>query len=233
MLETTERVHQYCQQGYVVVDDLFDDDDVRHVRAESDRLHDLARDLRRSTPEFNLEAPSGGFASQRNDAEGYGGMLRKVNRLAELSPFVAEVAERAEVLRLAQALTRSASVVLHNSILWCKPPRLGSAKPLHQDAPWLEPPLDRYVTIWIAVDPCTRENGCLEFVPGSHREGLMPCVGQEKLVDPDPYAARLVPCPLPAGAAVAFHACALHASAHNASDRPRRSVMLRYRGEAT
>lgn len=230
MLETAQREHEYRRQGYVVIDRLFDEHDLARACAESDRFHDLARGLRASTPEFNLEAPGGGFSSQSGDAEAFDGVLRKVNRLVELSPFVAEVSRRPGIVELAQALTGSASVTLDNSILWCKPPKLGSAKPLHQDAPWLQAPHDRYVTIWIAIDRCSQANGCMEFVPGSHAEGLLSYGGQEKLVEAAPYAAQLTPCPLEPGAAVAFHAYALHASAHNASDSPRRSVMLRYRG---
>ena len=49
----------------------------------------------------------------------------------------------------------------------------GLALPWHQDGEyWPMRPLAT-VTIWVAIDPATRENGCLRVIPGSHRHGLL------------------------------------------------------------
>jgi phytanoyl-CoA hydroxylase len=63
-----------------------------------------------------------------------------------------------------------------------KPPLHGSITPWHQDsAVWGLPPTP-YVKsdtpllfdYWMAIDPATKENGCLQLIPGSHELGRLP-----------------------------------------------------------
>ena len=45
----------------------------------------------------------------------------------------------------------------------------------HQDqAYWIDTEDRRTATCWLAVDDSTRENGCMQFLPGSHREPVRP-----------------------------------------------------------
>ncbi|ONF67863.1 phytanoyl-CoA dioxygenase family protein [Amycolatopsis keratiniphila] len=51
----------------------------------------------------------------------------------------------------------------------CKPPLDGQPVLWHQDgAYWKLDPMEA-LTVWVAIDPSTTENGCLRMVPGSHR----------------------------------------------------------------
>lgn len=55
-----------------------------------------------------------------------------------------------------------------------KPPGMVHPTPPHQDNYYfnLKPP--NVLTIWLALDPVDEENGCLRYVPGSHRKGIRP-----------------------------------------------------------
>ncbi|KAL7820359.1 phytanoyl-CoA dioxygenase [Trichoderma aethiopicum] len=55
------------------------------------------------------------------------------------------------------------------SMVICKQPEIGGAVPPHQDSTFLftEPP--SAVGFWYALEEATLENGCLSFLPGSHR----------------------------------------------------------------
>ncbi|KAI1463949.1 phytanoyl-CoA dioxygenase [Daldinia caldariorum] len=55
------------------------------------------------------------------------------------------------------------------SMVICKQPEIGGAVPPHQDSTFLytEPP--SAVGFWYALEDATVENGCLSFLPGSHR----------------------------------------------------------------
>ena len=55
--------------------------------------------------------------------------------------------------------------------LFAKPAGRGSETPWHQDQGLWGYPLPTAVSIWTSLDPCTRENGCLQFWRGSHRAG--------------------------------------------------------------
>jgi hypothetical protein len=60
-----------------------------------------------------------------------------------------------------------------NIILWgchvfCKPASEGYETPWHQDGHyWPIRPLAN-CTVWVALEPSTKENGCLRIIPGSH-----------------------------------------------------------------
>lgn len=110
--------------------------------------------------------------------------------------------------------------------------------PWHQDWQyWLG---SHKITIWIAIDPATPENGCLMLVPGSHhapidhdrvqdsRTGFGHRLDLAKLgLDREP-----VTVPLPPGSAVLFHDLTLHASTPNTAGLPRRALAVTYRNLA-
>ena len=82
---------------------------------------------------------------------------------------------------------------LWNSSFFAKPALNGYATPWHQDGEyWPIRPLAT-CTAWIAVDEATRENGCLRFIRGSHRDRTpaLPPHQLEPRPHPQPGAERL------------------------------------------
>lgn len=62
-------------------------------------------------------------------------------------------------------------IVLWGCQVFCKPPGDGQEVPWHQDGRyWPIRPMAT-VTAWVALDDSTSENGCMRFLPGSHRAG--------------------------------------------------------------
>ena len=60
-------------------------------------------------------------------------------------------------------------VILWGGQLFCKPARTGLEVPWHQDGEyWPIVPL-RTCSVWLAIDDVTVENGCMRYIPGSHR----------------------------------------------------------------
>lgn len=55
------------------------------------------------------------------------------------------------------------------SMIICKQPEIGGAVPSHQDSTFLYTDPPSAVGFWYALEDTTAENGCLSFVPGSHR----------------------------------------------------------------
>jgi phytanoyl-CoA hydroxylase len=50
-----------------------------------------------------------------------------------------------------------------------KQPFIGDKVGTHQDASYLYTEPLKVIGIWIALEDCTLENGCLHFIPGSHK----------------------------------------------------------------
>ena len=61
------------------------------------------------------------------------------------------------------------NLILWGAHLFCKPVKTGMEVPMHQDGEyWPIRPLAT-CSLWLALDDVTRENGCMRFIPGSHR----------------------------------------------------------------
>ena len=150
------------------------------------------------------------------------------------SPALAALVPRLGA-RACAATGAPALVLFHDHLLW-KPPG-GEAMAWHQDYSYL--PLDRPdgLTLWIALDDVDVANGCLYYLPGSHRRGERRAAWGLR-DDGDPRAALPpidvaddepgVPAPTAAGAAIAHDALIWHRSPPNRSARPRRSWALSF-----
>src|SRR5438477_2193200 len=63
--------------------------------------------------------------------------------------------------------------------LFCKPARHGGVVAWHQDySYWTRTKPLAHLTCWIAIDDSTRENGCLQYIAGSHRWPDLPITGR-------------------------------------------------------
>lgn len=112
-----------------------------------------------------------------------------------------------------------------------KPPHRGAEKPWHQDNAYFDwAPLDGVIGVWIALDPATVENGCMQIVPGSHRAGPAPHyhVRDCQLVDQASRAAGAEVVPLGPGGALFFSALLHHGTPPNRSADRRRALQFHY-----
>ncbi len=89
-----------------------------------------------------------------------------------------------------------------------------------------------HVTVWIALDEATPENGCMTVVPGAHKDGLLEHEAVEYdtdiVIDDSAYGEDLVPVPMEAGDALFSHCLLPHYTAPNETDRWRRALIMAY-----
>jgi len=124
---------------------------------------------------------------------------------------------------------------LFASHYFCKPAHTGQAVLWHQDAAyWPLEPMD-VITLWLAIDDSTPENGCVRVVPGSHREQVHELrarddvdnvLGSEAAATVD--EADAVDLSLRAGDVEVHHPNILHASNANTSPHRRCGLTIRY-----
>jgi hypothetical protein len=107
--------------------------------------------------------------------------------------------------------------------------------PWHQD--WSYWGGSHKISVWIALDAATPENGCLQLLPGSH---LKP-IDHDHVNVPQGFGNRLdlanrgfdpskvVTTPAEPGDAVYFHDLTLHASLPNKTGEDRRALIITYR----
>ncbi len=146
-----------------------------------------------------------------------------------------ELCRSPAVLELARAFL-GLDVLLFSTHLICKSAGDGLEVPWHQDAHfWPLEPME-VITLWIALDDSTLENGCMQVIPGTHTLGPLPHHDdqhpQDKVLHAaladdsfDPGAA--VPVELRAGDCSVHAPYLIHGSARNTSDRRRCGLTMR------
>ena len=119
--------------------------------------------------------------------------------------------------------------------LFCKPARHGGVVAWHQDySYWTRTTPLAHLTCWIGLDDSTRENGCLNYVPGSHKWPDLPkpvLTGEmEAIRDGLPKELkekfRPVAVELKKGEAAFHHARTMHGSGPNNTENARRATVI-------
>jgi len=129
-----------------------------------------------------------------------------------------------------------ANLVTISTNVFNKPPGLDGRHPFHQDLRYFAlRPADKIVASWTALSPCTRENGCLAVVPGSHRGPLLRHGDPDwELVNFGYFAAEgadraeRLHVEMHPGDTLLFHPLLLHGSGRNRSRDFRRAISTHY-----
>ncbi len=140
------------------------------------------------------------------------------------------------------AFTTPASQLLGGAVrfwhdqLFCKPAMHGGVVAWHQDySYWTRTKPMAHLTCWIGLDDSTIDNGCVHYVPGSHRWDLLPITGLagdmnsiRNVLNAEQWQQfnRHVPVELKAGECVFHHPLTIHGSFENRTPHPRRAVVL-------
>jgi ectoine hydroxylase-related dioxygenase (phytanoyl-CoA dioxygenase family) len=140
------------------------------------------------------------------------------------------------------AFTVPASQLLEGAVrfwhdqLFCKPAHHGGVVAWHQDySYWTRTQPLAHLTCWIGLDDSNRENGCLQYIPGSHRWPDLPITGlagdmaaidavlndEQRREFEKPVAVELKK-----GEAAFHHPRLVHGSFANLSDRSRRATVI-------
>lgn len=217
-------VADYERDGVVRIAGFLGADEVAEIRTELDRY------VREDLPGLPLDART---------LEPDGETVRNLWRLEKHNSFFGQMGQRDHVLALISQLVHG-EPLLTGVETFNKPARVGSGVPPHQDnAYFCQRPPDM-LTVWIAIDPVTRENGAVRYLPGTHRSGLRPSkpsgvtgnsVGladSSSIADETQLIATLEP-----GDATIHHCEVVHYSDPNRTEYPRLGLLFVYRGTHT
>ncbi|HEX8771575.1 MAG TPA: phytanoyl-CoA dioxygenase family protein [Acidimicrobiales bacterium] len=207
----------YRRRGFVAVPGVFTGDEVSRYVEECDRLQHCGivhpDNLRTHVP--NSERPPD-----------------RLDPVIDLSPLFDSLTSCARLMGpLAQLLGDQPSLFKDKVIF--KPPGMRGYK-THQDYAywqWLTAPPDALLTVLVALDPATAENGAVEFFPG-HHDGLLTEPGAPADVDESTLGGPAEVVETRPGDIVIFHSLTPHRSGDNYSSSMRRQLYLSYNGAA-
>ena len=126
--------------------------------------------------------------------------------------------------------------------LFCKPAKHGGVVAWHQDySYWTRTTPMQHLTCWVGLDDATTENGCMYYVPNSHRWGLLEkpnLTGDMEglltvLTEEQKAAFHPIPIELKKGYGTFHHPLLVHGSYENRSEKPRRAFVLNVFADGT
>lgn len=218
---------QYEKDGYLVVKDVLNEEETKELIKATDELIQMSMEKIKSDKYFILEES---HSSEKS--------LLKRSRVicpSMVHPVWHKALRHSKLLDIISQLVDSPSIryIMQEKIHMKFPGEGGSsAIKWHQDWAFLPHTNDSIVTVGLAVDDSTKENGCLQVVPGTHKQPILSHFKDGKFVssitDPSFDSSKAVDVEVPAGGASFHHVRAAHASCRNNSTRSRRVCFTQY-----
>jgi ectoine hydroxylase-related dioxygenase (phytanoyl-CoA dioxygenase family) len=220
---TAAQIDAYHTGGFLALDAITTAQEIGWLREIYDRLF-AQRAGREEGNQFDLGS---------SDEEGKPAVLPQILNPSKYAPELKEGLFRVNAMHIATQLLGPEAEPRGDHAIF-KPARYGAPTPWHQDeAYWGEQMSYNSFSMWIPLQEATLENGCMQFIPGSHRSDVLPhhsinhdprVHGLEMDTPPDPGAA--IACPIPAGGCTIHHNRTMHYAGPNRSDIPRRALIL-------
>lgn len=220
---TDEQLDFYRENGYVTGVRLLNDAQVDALLEELDGLMDP------SHPGHELF-----YEYHSNESSTPGTILFHALGAWRVTPGFHDILWNPAFTAAASQLVEGAVRFWHDQ-LFCKPPHHGGVVAWHQDySYWTRTKPIAHLTCWIALDDATTENGCIQYIPGSHRWDLLPVTGlagdmdaiQTVLSDEQKAQFKPVPAELKRGECAFHHPLTVHGSYENRIGRPRRAAVI-------
>ena len=218
---TDDQKYFYAENGYILVRGLLTGAEAAAYRAETHAL------MARLSAIRNIDATWG---SAKDIAGGAATQLLHCHDVQFQSAALTRLLVDERLTEVAADLI-GPNVQLHHNKAFIKPPEKGSPFPMHQDAPYFPHDNHSMIAAIIHFDDAPLEKGCVRVVPRSHRNGVLPHIGEGGWhLDPKEYAvADALPCPAKAGDALFFSYLTIHGSGINTSDEARTTLLIQMR----
>ena len=213
----------FAANGYLQVDDVADPVEVERMKSILAEMFARKVGLAEGA-QFNLVGGKG----QADDAQ-FPQIINPHNYAAELRRTRYHDAATAIAREILGPQARFA-----DDHVLMKPALVGPVTPWHQDEAFRDPSF-RYneISVWLALQPVDRNNGCMEFIAGSNLGEVLPHRSPNN--DPSVHAlecfdgfdpARAVPVPLRAGSCTVHGGRTLHCAGANRSEAPRYAYVM-------
>jgi hypothetical protein len=199
---TDEQVAFFHENGFLAIEAITTEDEVARMRVAYDEIF-----ARRAGRDEGMQ-----FDLAGTDAEDEEAALPQILDPRRFSEALRDTLYEANALAIARQLLGPEARMTGSHAIF-KPAGHGAATPWHQDEAYWDPAANHLaLSVWMPLQEATLENGCMQFIPGSHR---LEVLGHHHInhdprihgLEVDEKAADLekaVACPLPPGGAT-FH----------------------------
>ncbi len=217
---TEEQVTFYEENGYIQLHNVLTAEEVAVLRAAVDVAVEDRKRLQQNW-------------GPRSD-EGYAKVFLQMVNVWERYPAIEEYVMSRRVGGIARQLTRAPFVRLWHDQALIKFPKDSKATAWHQDKVYWPMKENGALSCWMALDDVTVDNGCMSFLPGSHKLGPLDPIdlgaaGDADLLELLPIGQREGVRPavmeMKAGSCTFHNGLTFHYAGPNVTDGPRRAMV--------
>ncbi len=219
------QVKQFWNDGYLEVTNVIDLDEVERMRTAMAAI--VERGIGHESWTDDVDTGDGKKTLRER------ALIRDIHRL---SPVIGNSTYR-RVAESIAAQILGEGMFFSSSYGFYKPPRVGVSIPWHQGCGFF--PMGssaELLSFWMPFQEVNEANGCLYYIPGSHRGGMLPHYNYNQ----DPELPNLIviepgyvqreqdqrPCIMGPGSMVFHNSRAVHRSSPNLSAHPRYATIL-------
>jgi len=220
---------QFNKTGYALKKGVFTDAEIEILENEFDQI---VTQLKKSGE--NINACWGSDLTRHiedSDSE-----VIHTHNIQSYSSIMLNMVQNETLLDSAELLI-GPDIILHHTKLFCKPPKKGSAFPLHQDWSYFPTQKNSMIAAVVHLSESTEDMGCFRVVPESHKLGEIENSGGHSHVPGihDYYSLETaLPIEAEKGDVLFFHCCTIHGSMPNTSDHSRKTILIQlYSGKDT
>lgn len=224
MTLTKEQMEEFDRKGFIFLGKILDDSLLADLQNRFDRLFaekagTTGQGLR------NLAAKSDAAPDQKVATK----RMLQIMQMWKFDLVYKELLYNPNLLDRVESLIGPNIQLFHDQSFY-KPAHDGGIVSWHQDNGYWQCTPSNLVSIWMALDRATVENGCLFMLPGSYKRrfdhrksGTAPILLEVDINEKELEAICLEP-----GHAVMHHCMTVHGSYENKSDRDRRGHAIHY-----
>lgn len=218
---TPAQIEQYQKDGFVVLHDFLSPEELEDWRTQVEEA--VADRLK-----------VGGWLQNQNDPDSYySQVFTQCLKLLETHAGVRRLMLDERLGRVAGELAKVDGIrIWHDQALF-KPP-FGNPTGWHLDNPYWSFSSPDAISLWVALDDATEANGCLYYLPGTHKtaryenSGIGNNIGALLSIYPEWRQIASVATPCKAGSAVLHNGLVAHGAGANMTHLPRRAMTCAY-----
>lgn len=225
---SSSHVEQYQRDGFLVLEGFLDASELTQWRATTE-----------DAVQQRLEASRGSYdwgknlTNQGDPNEFYAQVFTQCLRLADTHAGMRALMLDPRLGEIAATLAGVDGIrIWHDQALF-KPP-YGNPTSWHLDVPYWSFSSRDAISIWVALDDATLENGCLWYLPGTHQQArydsvpIGASIGDLFKHYPEWLQIKAVPTPAKAGDAVFHNGLTAHGAGANMTPGSRRAMACGY-----
>ena len=220
-----EQIAQYQKDGFIIIEDFLNPEEVAHWSKTIDKA---VRD-RKGTKFPHSDVKTGDDDWINKEADFFGKVFDQIINLWQTDENVKKLILDPKIGKMATLLSESEGIrAWHDQSLIKQP--WGNATAWHIDTPFWSFTHREALSIWIALEDVTIENGCLWFMPGSHRDtefgepGISVSMGDIFNKYPKYHDKTPIPSVIKAGSCSFHNGMCLHAAGGNMTPGTRRAM---------